>query len=236
MAQRFLSIRNFEKYQTYKHKNPPWFKVQHKIFGDRDFINLPIPLRYLVIGLIHLAVETSNKIYNDPTWIGQRLYIDPTLIDLRPLYRCGFLATSNVYRDASVTVTEQLQNSTGSVEVLVDFDTFWNAYPKKQGKEKARQAWAKLNPNHTLNILILTRLEQHKASEQWQRENGMYIPHASTWINGKRWEDELTAKPSFSLPKPRPALIIEQPAFKPTIGKDEAESILKRLVPSIGKL
>jgi hypothetical protein len=238
MAQRFLSIKNFEKYQTMKFSTAPWFKLQKSFFGDREVTKLPIESRFLFIGLIYLATECNNKVYNDKTWIAQRLYISPTEVNLTPLYKAGFLNTSNLHRELELSREElsRVEESRGPSPVLVDFDTFWNAYPKKQGKEKARQAWVKLNPDYTLNTLILTRLEQHKGSEQWQRDAGKYIPHASTWLNGKRWEDELTAKPSFSLPKPRPALVIQEPAFKPTIGKDEAESILKRLVPSIGKL
>lgn len=245
MAQRFLSIKNWEKYQANHKQNYPWIKLHRALLGDRNFLRLPVTCRYLYIGLLLLASESNNKVYNDATWIGQRLYMDPTLIDLRPLYREGFLNTSNLSRTLLEERREEEKREDReeiaaapppSSVVLVEFDTFWNQYPKKQGKDAARKAWGKLNPDHTLNTLILTRLEQQKGSEQWQRDAGKFIPHASTWINGKRWEDELTAKQSFSLPKPRPALIIEEPAFKPTIGKDEAENILKRLVPSIGKL
>ena len=34
-------------------------------------------------------------------------------------------------------------------------------------------------------------LEAQKASFDWQKENGRYIPLPATWLNGKRWEDEL---------------------------------------------
>ena len=34
-------------------------------------------------------------------------------------------------------------------------------------------------------------LETQKKSDQWQRDNGAFIPHASTWLNQQRWEDEL---------------------------------------------
>lgn len=103
---RFLRIKNFEKYQTFTKQNPPWFKVHKTMFGDREFMKLSTHHRFLYIGLIHLAVETNNSIYNDPTWIGQRLYIPPTEIDLKPLFRSGFLLTSNLSRTLSETETE----------------------------------------------------------------------------------------------------------------------------------
>jgi hypothetical protein len=253
MAQRYLSIKNFEKYQKTKSKdgNRPWVKLWKCIRNDPEFIKLSPTYRYIYIMFILLADDTENKIYADHTYLRQMLYmthtegihgtyIGHTQLDLKPLYRSKFLNASNLARVLSEERREEERReeppTPNGGEVLVDFDTFWNQYPKKQGKDAARKAWGKLNPDHTLNTIILTRLEQQKASEQWQRENGKYIPHASTWLNGKRWDDELTPTQSFSIPKPRPALVIQEPAFKPTIGKDEAESILKRLMPSIGKL
>jgi hypothetical protein len=38
---------------------------------------------------------------------------------------------------------------------------------------------------------MLEALEQHKLSTQWLNHNGKYIPHASTWLNQERWNDQL---------------------------------------------
>jgi uncharacterized phage protein (TIGR02220 family) len=103
MPQRFLSIKNLEKYQTNKNSNPPWFKLHRIMFGDPEFIKLTPSQRFLYIGLIHLAVESGNRIYNDSTFIGQRLYIKSTEVDLKPLYRAGFLYTTNLSRVLSET-------------------------------------------------------------------------------------------------------------------------------------
>lgn len=45
---------------------------------------------------------------------------------------------------------------------------------------------------------MLQALEIQKRSEQWQKAKGQYIPHASTWLNGRRWEDEV--KPDRAVP------------------------------------
>lgn len=208
MPQKFLSIKNFEKYQSFKHRNPPWFKIHKSMFGDREFTKLPPASRFLYVGLIYLAVESENKVYNDRTWIGQRLYMDRTEIDLSPLYKAGFLITSNIRRECSETV--QYRDSTETVQrltpvVLVDFDTFWEAYPKKVGKQPAAKAWKSLNPDHEMLVVLLKAIETQKASEQWRKDGGKFIPHPATWINGKRWEDELTADaPPAHRPPPFP--------------------------------
>ena len=68
------------------------------------------------------------------------------------------------------------------------FEKFWSAYPRKEGKQKARSAFEKVTVD--LDILLVA-LEAQKKSSQWTKDNGQFIPHAATWLNGKRWEDQL---------------------------------------------
>jgi hypothetical protein len=71
------------------------------------------------------------------------------------------------------------------------FDLFWTAYPRKVGKGAARKAWAKIKPGKVLVGKILSAVEFAKASVDWRRENGRFIPHPATWLNQDRWDDEL---------------------------------------------
>ena len=74
------------------------------------------------------------------------------------------------------------------------FDRFWSVYPRKVGKENARKAFAKVNPDETLlNTMIEAVVKQSKC-DQWIRDGGQYIPHPATWINGHRWEDEVSVR------------------------------------------
>lgn len=70
------------------------------------------------------------------------------------------------------------------------FAEFWQAYPKKVGKASCLKAWLKLKPNAELFERIMDALEKQKASDQWQREAGRFIPNPLTWINQGRWDDE----------------------------------------------
>ena len=71
------------------------------------------------------------------------------------------------------------------------FDRFWAAYPRHENKPAARKAFAKADPDEELLLTMLTAIEKQKASSQWQENGGQYIPHPATWLNGRRWEDEL---------------------------------------------
>ena len=69
------------------------------------------------------------------------------------------------------------------------FAQFWERYPRKEGRKRAREKWKRLNPDPALFAEIMAGLERHIRSEQWRRG---VIPHPTTWLNGERWEDELT--------------------------------------------
>lgn len=73
------------------------------------------------------------------------------------------------------------------------FDTFWQAYPRKIAKSKALDSWNKIEVDECLLATILTAIENQKKSDQWLKNGGEFIPYPATWLNGKRWEDELAA-------------------------------------------
>jgi len=72
-----------------------------------------------------------------------------------------------------------------------DFDSFWTFYPRKAGKEAARRAWAKLRPDEHIMQLILDNVRERVEKGEWRKDNQSYILHASTYLNQKRWEDEV---------------------------------------------
>ena len=76
------------------------------------------------------------------------------------------------------------------------FEKFWSAYPRKEGKQKARMAFDKVTV--PLDVL-LSAIESQKKSAQWNKDDGRFIPHATTWLNGKRWEDQMPM--DTSIPK-----------------------------------
>lgn len=71
------------------------------------------------------------------------------------------------------------------------FDKFWQAYPKKVSKKQAQKSWKKINPSLELFKKILKALEMVKQTEQWEKDNGKFIPYPATWLNQERWTDEI---------------------------------------------
>jgi predicted phage replisome organizer len=90
-------------------------------------------------------------------------------------------------------VTQQNKNKNKNIYMLKNgFNLFWERYPKKLAKRDAEKAFAKINPDEKLFNLILEKLELYKQSEAWLKDGGQFIPYPATWLNGRRWEDEIT--------------------------------------------
>lgn len=82
---------------------------------------------------------------------------------------------------------------TSAASRLAGFPEFWGPWPKKVAKAAAERAWTKLAPDAALQARIHAAVAAQAASPDWQREGGRFIPHAATWLNGRRWEDQRAA-------------------------------------------
>jgi hypothetical protein len=56
------------------------------------------------------------------------------------------------------------------------------------------KAWMKLKPDEELFEKIMTGLSRWAKSTDWLRDDGQFIPYPATWLNGRRWEDEVTGE------------------------------------------
>ena len=71
------------------------------------------------------------------------------------------------------------------------FALFWQEYPRKAAKAAALKAWQKLNPSPDLVERILDHVRDHKRSPDWLKDGGQFVPHPATFLNGRRWEDDI---------------------------------------------
>jgi hypothetical protein len=108
---------------------------------------------------------------------------------------------AKVYQTDNTVITknnkgkERKGNKSKVNNTTKQFDIFWKAYPKKVAKGQAERAFEKLKPDESLMKIISSAVENQKKSEQWLKDGGQFVPHAATWLNGKRWEDEVKPSP-----------------------------------------
>lgn len=71
------------------------------------------------------------------------------------------------------------------------FALFWDAYPKKKAKANAQKAFNKINPDEKLFSEIMDAVLLWSKSDEWKRDGGKFIPYPASWLNARRWEDEM---------------------------------------------
>lgn len=81
------------------------------------------------------------------------------------------------------------------------FDEFYEAYPNKKDRKRAKVAFDKIRPDENLFLEIINGLKNQIA---WRKEHppGYFLPewkNPSTWLNGENWQD-----------------VLESPSKKPT--------------------
>ncbi len=72
---------------------------------------------------------------------------------------------------------------------MKSFDAFWELYPRKVAKAAARRSWAKALKKAEPDIITEALWMQLRAG--MFADEMLYRPHAATWLNNERWEDEL---------------------------------------------
>lgn len=86
---KYLIIKNWEKFQHYKDRNPPWIKLHFEILSSRDWVMFDDASRALAIAIMLIASKDGGQIPYDEPYLCRMIYRDK--IDLNPLINSGFL-------------------------------------------------------------------------------------------------------------------------------------------------
>lgn len=93
----------------------------------------------------------------------------------------------------ATAVQNQTKSKPSATEASVSdedrFNRFWQAFPRKVAKPVAIRVWMKLKPDDVMTDLLIAAIDRARATEQWCRDDGQFIPHPATWLNQRRWED-----------------------------------------------
>jgi len=103
----------------------------------------------------------------------------------------GLLSSINNSKYKVISRKQQVESNKIDEE---KFNKFWVIYPRKASKQEAIKSFCKLDPDEDLLNIILSDIENKRKSTDWNKDGGQYIPHPSTYLNKKRWEDKIETK------------------------------------------
>jgi hypothetical protein len=88
-----FSVKNFEKFQHYKDRSPPWIKLYNEVLEDYAFASLPDTQKGQLMLIWLLASRMDNKIPWDAKWVASKINAKQP-VDLEALARAGFICES----------------------------------------------------------------------------------------------------------------------------------------------
>lgn len=202
---RYVYVKNWEEFQHYKDRNPPWIKLHRSLLDDYEFCSLPDHAKGQLMLIWVFASQNGGKIPEDAKFIERKLGLSGKC-DLDLLIRSGFLIPEQGASDMLATCkqgdsavialarsreTEKRTKATETECAREGFSEFWSAYPRKTARPEAEKAWNKLSPDEGLRGQIMSAVAVQSKSDQWRKDDGKFIPHPSTWLNQKRWLDQI---------------------------------------------
>lgn len=90
-APAFFAIKNWKKFQHYKHRNPPWVKLHVDILTSADWVTLADASRVLAVACMVIGARNEGRVPNDPAYIKRVAFIRGN-VNFNPLLKCGFLS------------------------------------------------------------------------------------------------------------------------------------------------
>ena len=187
---------NWADLQHYKDRSPPWIKLHKKLLDNFEWHSLPVASRALAPMLWLLASEHERgEIDAAPKKLAFRLRMtEREAADaVKPLIDNGFFqlvqgdsSTLADRKQGAMPETEAEKRKEEAEKKARDFEEFWKAYPKKDGKKDAEAAWLKVDVSIDL---LLSAIAAKRITEDWTKAKGQFVPLPATWLRGRRWED-----------------------------------------------
>lgn len=109
------------------------------------------------------------------------------IVKIEPDTRQHWRKSNQVVQVSNANTSQKPQNAPPS-----DFESFWALVPRRVGKKAAERAWRTVERRGESSEAI----EGMRAYAQAFAQSGTelkYVPHPSTWLNRRGWEDDLEA-------------------------------------------
>lgn len=146
--------------------------------------------QYLYMARFHSHERPRNPQRNNlplPAWVR---WVPNPKFDYKGHYEIEEVATKGKKTAAQKKTSTALVKVNGSRRNGKDdgsFDEFWELYPRHEAKEKARTAWKYVAKGERVLAIGVAAVMGELVSRGQQEKR--YVPHPTTFINGKRWED-----------------------------------------------
>lgn len=164
-----FSVKNWDEFQHYKDRNPPWIKLHNHLLDDYEFEMLGDSAKGHLLCIWMLASRTKNEMPFDDKWITKKIGAS-TKVNLEALASAGFLI---VEHDASTLLHNEMQLATVSTPLEEE---------RRGEAEKSRVDNGRFTP--PLDIDTVSYFES-KGSTAKEAEKFWLFYDSKDWMVGK---------------------------------------------------
>jgi len=191
---KFLKIANWEKFQHYKHRNPPWIKLHIEILSSVTWVSLDDASRVLAIASMVVASKNDGCVPMDASYMQRVAYLNQPA-NFEPLINIGFFEKLQADASALLENASMLQaHARPETETELEkkdicspdgFEDFWESFPRQRrgSKDKTKSAW-KAALARAPKEEIMAGLAAYAKSEEVAKG---FAKGAAAWLNDDRW-------------------------------------------------
>lgn len=106
----YLRVKNWQEFQHYKDRSPPWIKIYRELLTDYNFSTLPDHIKGQLLMIWILASQLDNKIPYDAIWLKGRISATES-VDIELLIDLGFLLLSDSSEENTCADSAQVLGS-----------------------------------------------------------------------------------------------------------------------------
>lgn len=101
------AVKNWDRFQHYKERHPPWIKLYHSLLDDDGFAELDHFSQLLYFKLLMAASRKDNRIPADASWMATELSLPRRRVQgsVKILLAAGFITTTSASTAASKTAS-----------------------------------------------------------------------------------------------------------------------------------
>jgi|GEM_PF-6423906 len=172
MERQYFRVKNFEEFQHYKDRSPPWIKLYNDLLDNYEFACLQDASKLHLVMIWLLASRNENRLILDAKWIGARINATEE-VNLEVLIASGFIeklegnqqqaeplkCDSGLIADVEqVAIPEREKRREESIYTSSDVSSVFSYWQDKMGKPLA-----KLDPSRKSKIQ--TRLKNYSSDQ-----------------------------------------------------------------------
>ncbi len=186
----YLRVKNWEEFQHYKDRSPPWIKLHRDLLRDYEFSCLQDASKLHLMLIWLLASQMDNKIPADPDFIKCELKLKGD-IDFKPLIDNGFLIDdSNTLAGCKQSAMPETEAETEAEADKVEIGVTSKEVPSTQnvkGKSNGKKTACRLPEGWRCSEELARSIADRfgLTSEQISRQQEIFIDYWSAESSAK---------------------------------------------------